>query len=104
MTTSLACDPVRLTGYRLEQLASAFDRVRDLRDWMAPVRAEIPAAAQSVTYEAVRWFTDTIPEFEASPEHPGRLKVTAAGYRLGPEGKALSGRPAAPVAKLRLMP
>ncbi len=90
MTVSLACDPLRETGFRLDQLASAFDRVRNPRDWMAPVRAEIPAAEQAVTAQAVRWFTDTTPEFEPSLADPGRLTVTAAGYRLGPAGESTS--------------
>ena len=42
MTASEAYDPKRMTGYRLEQLAAAFDRVRDPRDWKAPIRAVIP--------------------------------------------------------------
>ena len=103
MTASVACNPEQETGFRLDQLASAFDRVRNPRDWKAPVRAEIPAVARSVTEQAVRWFTDTTPEFEASPEHPGRLTVTARGYRLGQAGDADPGPPDTVAPTLRLM-
>ena len=48
MTASVEFDPKHSTGYRLEQLAAAFDRVRDSRDWKAPIRAEIRAAEQPV--------------------------------------------------------
>jgi hypothetical protein len=103
MTASQACDPLHETGFRLDKLAAAFDRVRDPRDWMAPVRAVIPAAAQSVTYQAVLWFTDTTPEFEASPERPGHLTVTAPGYRRGQDRDAIISRPRTPAAMLQLM-
>jgi hypothetical protein len=96
MTASVARDPLRETGFRLDQLAAAFDRVRDPRDWKAPVRGEIPAAAQAITEQAVRWFTDTAPAFEASPEHPGRLTITAPGYRLGLAGTSVTDRSEAP--------
>lgn len=103
MTASQACNPLHETGFRLDQLAAAFDRVRDPRDWMAPVWAVIPAAEQSVTYQAVLWFTDTAPEFEASPERPGHLTVTAPGYRRGQDRAAVTSRPGTPAATLRLM-
>lgn len=92
MTASVACNPQQETGFRLDELASAFDRVRNPRDWKAPVRAEIPASARAVTEQAILWFTDTLPEFEASPEHPGRLTVTARGYRMGPAEEAAPGQ------------
>jgi hypothetical protein len=86
MTASKAYDPKRVTGYRLEQLAAAFDRVRHARDWKAPIRAVIPAAERPVVEEAVRWFTETVPVFEAAPGGADRLVVTSPGYRLGPSG------------------
>jgi len=75
-----------MTGYRMEQLAAAFDRVRNPRDWKAPIRAVIPAAERPVVEKAVVWFTDTVPEFVADPEATERLVVSAPGYRLGPAG------------------
>lgn len=76
-------DPKGATGYRMDQLASAFDRVRDPRDWMAPIRAVIQAGDQSVVEKAVLWFTDTVARFEPEPGMADRLIVIAAGYRLG---------------------
>jgi hypothetical protein len=83
MTASVAYGPKRLTGYRLDQLAAAFDRVRDPRDWKAPIRAVIPEADLLVVEKAVLWFTGTVPVFEVAPGETDRLVVLAPGYRLG---------------------
>lgn len=79
-------NPQRLTGFRQDQLAAAFDRVRDPRDWKAPIRAVIKREQQTVVAEAVRWFTDTDPVFIPAPDASGRLLVSAPGYRQGPAG------------------
>jgi len=79
-------DPRILTGYHMEQLASAFDRVRDPRDWKAPIEAEIAASERGLVEKAVLWFTNTVPTFEAPPATPDRLVVRASGYRGGPVG------------------
>jgi len=42
MSESLKVDAERMTGFRQEELAAAFDRVRDPRDWQGPIEAEIP--------------------------------------------------------------
>lgn len=86
MTDALTACPRDSTGYRMEQLASAFDRVRDSRDWKAPIRAVIPAEDRSIVEQAVAWFTETVPHFEPVPGVPDRLVVTTVGYRLGPAG------------------
>lgn len=86
MTASFACDPKRMTGYRLDELAAAFDRVRDARDWKAPIRAVIPANDRPVVEKAVLWFTDTVPVFAEASGEADRLVVRAQGYRLGPAG------------------
>jgi len=83
MTALVADNPQHATGYRQEQLAAAFDRIRDARDWKAPIRAVIPAAERPVVEQAVRWFTETTPVFVAVPG-ADQLEVTAPGYRLGP--------------------
>ena len=83
MTTLIEYSPQSQTGYRQEQLAAAFDRVRNARDWKAPIEAVIPAAERPVVEQAVRWFTDTTPEFVPSAEGSDRLMVSAPGYRLG---------------------
>ena len=86
MTASVAYDPKRLTGYRLEELAAAFDRVRNARDWKAPIQAVIPAQQRPLVEKAVLWFTETEPRFEEIPGESDRLIVVAPGYRLGPAG------------------
>ena len=47
------------------------------------IEAVIPAAERPVVEQAVRWFTDTTPEFVPSAEGSDRLLVSAPGYRLG---------------------
>ena len=88
MTASVAYNPERMTGYRMEQLAAAFDRVRHPRDWKAPICAVIPVTERPVVEMAVRWFTETVPDFVAAPDAVDRLVVSAPGYRLGPAGKS----------------
>ena len=86
MTVPAIDHPKRSTGYRLDELASAFDRVRDPRDWKAPIRSVIPAAERHLVEKAVLWFTDTAADFEAVPGESDRLVVMARGYRHGPAG------------------
>ena len=86
MAPSDSYSPHRDTGYRLDQLAAAFDRVRDPRDWKAPILAVIPAEERPLVEKAVRWFTETAPEFDPAPGATDYLVVRAAGYRLGPSG------------------
>jgi hypothetical protein len=86
MTASASYDPKFATGYRMEQLAKAFDRVRNPRDWKGPIHAVIPAEERPVVEKAVLWFTDTEPEFVVAPEATDRLVVKAPGYRLGATG------------------
>ena len=76
-------DPMGSTGYPLDQLASAFDRVRDLRDWQAPIWAVIMAAERPLVAMAVRWFTDTEPVFEPVPGSTDLLVIKAPGFRQG---------------------
>jgi hypothetical protein len=89
MTASLAYDPIRMTGFRLDQLAAAFDRVRDPRDWKAPIRAVIQEDQRPVVEQAIRWFTDTEPLFIGGPADASELVVLAPGYRHGPTGLPL---------------
>lgn len=83
MTASIAYDPKRLTGYELDALAGAFDRVRNPRDWKAPIETVISASERPLVEAAVLWFTDTVPVFSAIAGSPDRLAVSALGYRLG---------------------
>jgi|ERR1041384_62816 hypothetical protein len=90
MTASVAYDPKRSTGYRLEQLAAAFDRVRDPRDWKAPILSVIPTEERQIVEKAVLWFTDTVPAFEPAPGHADLLVVKAPGYREGAAGERVT--------------
>ena len=83
MRVSVKHNPQMSTGYRLEQLAAAFDRVMHPRDWQAPIRSVIPAEERELVAKAVLWFTDTAPEFRAVPGESDRLMITAPGYRAG---------------------
>jgi hypothetical protein len=80
------CTPERLTGYRLEQLTEAFERVRNPRDWKAPIRAVIAADERPVVEKAVFWFTATVPFFRPAVGGSDHLIVRSRGYRLGPAG------------------
>lgn len=93
MTAFGADDPMGLAGYRMDQLASAFDRVRNPHDWKAAIRAEIHAEERPVVEKAVRWFTNTVPAFEPAPGPGDRLVVVAEGYRQGQAVGAPDGRP-----------
>ena len=74
-------DPEGATGYRLDQLASAFDRVMNPRDWKAPIQSMIPHEERHLVEQAIHWFTNARPEFEPAPGVTDRLVVTAPGYR-----------------------
>lgn len=88
MSWSERCLSEHQTGYRREQLAAAFEKIRNQGDWQAPIRATIPAAERPLVEQAVLWFTDTVPVFLPAPGHKDRLLVRAPGYRLGPAGDA----------------
>ena len=91
MTELAGGDPERVTGYRMDQLASAFDRIRDARDWQAPIRAVIPVEERPVVEKAVLLFTNTVPEFTPAPGSGDHLVVVARGYRLGQAAGPLDG-------------
>ena len=83
MTSMEAHGPEGATGYRLDQLASAFDRVMNPRDWKAPIHSVIPAEERHLVEKAIHWFTNSHPEFEAAPGASDQLMVKAPGYRSG---------------------
>ena len=80
-TPTQGFDPEAATGYRLDQLASAFDRVMNPRDWKAPIQTMIPHEERHLVEQAIHWFTNARPEFEPAPGTTDRLVVTAPGYR-----------------------
>ena len=76
--------------YRFNDLASAFDRVMNPRDWKAPIRCVIPAAEQELVAKAIHFFTEAAAEFEVAPGSKDLLVVRASGYGEGPQGGILS--------------
>lgn len=94
MTASASYDPRRTTGFRLDQLAMAFDRVRNSRNWQAPVRAVISEEDRAVVELAVLWFTESIALFEPIAERPGYLTVAAPGFAIGTACPEREGAPA----------
>ena len=70
------------TGFRLDELKAAFERVCDPRDWRAPIRAVIPAVERLLVEKAVRWYAETEPRFEPVPGDGQLLMVVAPGYRM----------------------
>jgi hypothetical protein len=86
MSTSSACSTEHPRGYRHEQLAAAFDRIRDPRDWKAPIVAVISRSERAMVEEAVALFTDSTPDFEVAVDSADRLVVRAPGYRRCREG------------------
>ena len=92
MITSLPAHAGGKLAVTHDQLANAFDRVRDSRDWKAPIRAEIDESDRPVVELAVIRFTATVPAFEPVPGRKGRLTVIAAGYGRGPWGQSAAVR------------
>lgn len=86
MTTHDWYDCRGLQGFRPDQVAAAFDRVRDHRDWKAPIRSTIHGSERELVAVAVLWFTGTTAEFSALPDAPDTWIVEAPGQRLGPAG------------------
>jgi hypothetical protein len=81
MTAPDAGTPGIVTGFRLDQLKEAFERVCDPRNWRAPIRAVIPAVDRLLVEKAVRWYAETEPRFEEVPGDGMLLTVVAPGYR-----------------------
>ena len=86
MTEADAGDPNGVTGFRLDQLKAAFERVCDPFDWKGPIRTLIPAVERLLVETAVRWYSESEPRFEEIPGEADRLIVLAPGYRQGPAG------------------
>jgi hypothetical protein len=86
MTAHDWSDCKALMGFRPDQMAAAFDRVRDHHDWKAPIRSTIHVSERAVVAAAVQWFTGTTAEFVEVPGTPDTLLVEARGQRLGPSG------------------
>lgn len=72
-----------------KKLEQAFDRVKDPRDWKAPIAANVLSSQLDITCEAIAHFTATGARFcLAGQNDAGQLiyHVTSPGYRAGPAG------------------
>ena len=76
--------------YRFNELASAFDRVMNPRDWKAPIRCLIPADERYLMEKAIHFFTESAAEFEVAPGAGDLLVVKAPGYRSGTQHGVVS--------------
>jgi hypothetical protein len=92
VNAELAAAGERVGGYTIDELQAAFNRVRDARDWKAPIRATVGARAKHGGIDvallakiaaAVEFYTATKPTITiiGTTAH-----VTAVGYRQGPAG------------------
>lgn len=66
----------------------AFDRVKNKKDWKAPINIVIPTPTDreiADIAEAISHYTSTEAAFEPGPK-PGTIRVRAVGYRMGPAG------------------
>ena len=78
--------PTARSSHSHADLEQAFRKVSDPNDWRGPIDAVIDDADRHVVGEAVAYFTATSAEFHPVPGQPGKLRVTAVGYRCGPAG------------------
>lgn len=82
------------TIHPIETLKKAFDKVKDPRDWKAPINAVVKSEDIGAVWEAVVFYTATQPEIIAQDyilENSGEFKiycyrVKSEGYRNGPAG------------------
>lgn len=82
--------------YTREELKEAFDKVKAKTHWKDPIKSWCLAKDKDVIYEAVIYYTATVPEFSSFRTLNKRWRgfnvgdeicfVTADGYRLGPAG------------------
>lgn len=76
-------------GHKVKKsaLSASFDWVADKNDWRAPIDAVIDPSDDRLQFLliAVRFFTGTELKFHGVGE-PGKVRVTADGYRNGPCG------------------
>lgn len=90
MTQAIPADVFR--GYCLPELQDAFDKVAPADDWRGPIDAKCWEIDREVIEAAIAYFTGCKAQFKVLPGPQGhgalgfRLKVTAAGYRMGPAG------------------
>lgn len=70
-------------GYSQEQLADAFDIVKNAEHWKNPIDAVVPRDMTDVLGRAIPWFTGTEASFSDTAK-PDEVRVTAMGYWAGP--------------------
>lgn len=81
--------PVKRRQFTQKELEEAFDRVKNPRDWKAPIAANVFGYNLFATCEAIEHFTATYPRaVHAGYNKTGQsiYHVTSPGYRAGPAG------------------
>jgi len=71
-------------GFTVEQLQEAFRSVQDKEHWKNPIDAVVDRDQTAVLDKAIPFMTGTPAEFEDVEGQPGKVRVTADGYFLGP--------------------
>lgn len=69
--------------FTTEELAKAFEDVKDKEHWKNPIDAVVPLGQKDVLEKAIPWYTGTEPTFY-DIDKEGYLRVTAPGYFAGP--------------------
>lgn len=73
--------------YTLAELDAAFEKIRNPRDWKAPIDCRIPVANLGAAQAACVYYTATeLSEAIGGKSHDGTVRVVADGYRMGPAG------------------
>ena len=70
-------------GYSCDQLAAAFDTVKNAEHWKNPIDTTAPANQRDILERAIPWFTGTDASFTPTDD-PVIIRVTAPGYFAGP--------------------
>lgn len=83
-------DSIGMNGFSHAELSAAFDRVKNSRDWKAPIVGACKPDDYEITRCAILFFTATVPIFDAILNHDRSevvgYHVEADGYRMGPAG------------------
>lgn len=70
-------------GFALEELQEAFDLVKDEEHWKNPIDRVVDESQIRILRAAIPWMTGTEAIFLPVDE-PGKIRVKADGYYLGP--------------------
>ena len=78
------CESDTYKGFTRRQLSTAFEAIRDPRDWRAPINCIVPRGKVKVCEAAIEFFTATEVLVQEHGHHDFRIR--SIGYRNGPAG------------------